>query len=279
MKVGVAKESAPGETRVAVVPDTVRRLVGDGVEVLVERGAGETATFADAAYEEAGARLVSADGSTPRPTSSARCASRPPRRSRACARARCCSRSCSRSSTPSSPRAGRARRDGLLHGLDPARDARPADGRALLAEHRRRLQGGRPRRRAPGQVLPDADDRRGHDPAGEGARPRRGRRRPAGDRHGAAPRRGRLGLRRAPGREGAGGEPRRDLPRARRRGRRGRRRLRRRARRGPARARAGADRPPRRRVRRRDHDRADPGPARAGADHGGAPCTACARAR
>jgi H+-translocating NAD(P) transhydrogenase subunit alpha len=60
MKLGVAKESAPGETRVAVVPDTARRLAGDGVEVLVERGAGETATFADAAYEEAGARIVDA---------------------------------------------------------------------------------------------------------------------------------------------------------------------------------------------------------------------------
>jgi NAD(P) transhydrogenase subunit alpha len=61
MKVGVAKESAPGETRVAVVPDTARRLAGDGVDVLVERGAGETATFGDAAYEEAGARLVATD--------------------------------------------------------------------------------------------------------------------------------------------------------------------------------------------------------------------------
>jgi H+-translocating NAD(P) transhydrogenase subunit alpha len=61
MKVGVAKESAPGETRVAVVPDTARRLVADGVEVIVERGAGDTATFADAAYEGAGARIVSAD--------------------------------------------------------------------------------------------------------------------------------------------------------------------------------------------------------------------------
>lgn len=58
MKVGVAKESAPGETRVAVVPDTARRLTADGVEVLAERGAGAAATFADAAYEEAGARTV-----------------------------------------------------------------------------------------------------------------------------------------------------------------------------------------------------------------------------
>jgi len=61
MKVGVAKESGPGETRVAVVPDTARRLVADGVDVLVERGAGETATFADAAYEQAGARLATTD--------------------------------------------------------------------------------------------------------------------------------------------------------------------------------------------------------------------------
>jgi NAD(P) transhydrogenase subunit alpha len=43
------------------VPDTARRLAGDGVEVLVEREAGESATFADADYEEAGARAVSAD--------------------------------------------------------------------------------------------------------------------------------------------------------------------------------------------------------------------------
>ncbi len=58
MKVGVAKESGPGETRVAVVPDTARRLVADGVDVLVERGAGVAATFADEAYEQAGGRLV-----------------------------------------------------------------------------------------------------------------------------------------------------------------------------------------------------------------------------
>jgi NAD(P) transhydrogenase subunit alpha len=61
MRVGVAKETAAGETRVAVVPDTARRLVDDGVELLVERGAGEAATFSDGAYEEAGARLVSTE--------------------------------------------------------------------------------------------------------------------------------------------------------------------------------------------------------------------------
>ena len=61
MKVGVVRESDPGETRVAVVPDTARRLVGEGVEVLVERGAGEAATFADLDYEAAGARLVAVE--------------------------------------------------------------------------------------------------------------------------------------------------------------------------------------------------------------------------
>jgi H+-translocating NAD(P) transhydrogenase subunit alpha len=60
MKVGVAKESAPGETRVAVVPDTARRLAEDGVETLVEQGAGGAATFADGDYEAAGARVVPA---------------------------------------------------------------------------------------------------------------------------------------------------------------------------------------------------------------------------
>jgi H+-translocating NAD(P) transhydrogenase subunit alpha len=58
MKVGVAKEIAPGERRVALIPDGAGRLVDAGVEVLVERGAGEEAAFADASYEEAGARVV-----------------------------------------------------------------------------------------------------------------------------------------------------------------------------------------------------------------------------
>jgi NAD(P) transhydrogenase subunit alpha len=58
MKLGVPMETAPGETRVAVVPDTARRLGESGVEVLVERGAGEAASFHDRAYGEAGAQVV-----------------------------------------------------------------------------------------------------------------------------------------------------------------------------------------------------------------------------
>src|SRR4051794_23370252 len=54
--IGVPKESAPGERRVALVPDVVRRL-GDAVEVVVEPGAGAGALIPDELYEAAGARL------------------------------------------------------------------------------------------------------------------------------------------------------------------------------------------------------------------------------
>jgi H+-translocating NAD(P) transhydrogenase subunit alpha len=58
MKIAVAKEIEMGERRVALVPDTVARLVKQGMEVLVEAGAGERSYFADSAYEAAGAKIV-----------------------------------------------------------------------------------------------------------------------------------------------------------------------------------------------------------------------------
>jgi len=61
MKVGVVKETAPGERRVALVPETVPRLTAAGLEVLVEQGAGQDAWFPDDAYAAAGAATVSAD--------------------------------------------------------------------------------------------------------------------------------------------------------------------------------------------------------------------------
>jgi len=60
VQVAVPRETAPGERRVALVPESLRRL-GEGFEVLVERGAGTAAGFPDAEYEAAGARLVAAD--------------------------------------------------------------------------------------------------------------------------------------------------------------------------------------------------------------------------
>src|SRR5579862_9210726 len=56
MRLGVPRETAAGERRVAMVPDLVKRL--DGFEVAVERGAGLEAGFDDDAYAEAGAELV-----------------------------------------------------------------------------------------------------------------------------------------------------------------------------------------------------------------------------
>src|SRR5687768_4064066 len=59
MTVGVPKESAQGERRVAMVPDVVRKLVAKGLEVRVEPGAGVQALIPDSAFEEAGATLTS----------------------------------------------------------------------------------------------------------------------------------------------------------------------------------------------------------------------------
>ena len=56
--IAVPRESAPGETRVALTPDTVRRLVSDDIQVRVEGGAGLRASFSDDAYREAGAVVV-----------------------------------------------------------------------------------------------------------------------------------------------------------------------------------------------------------------------------
>ena len=61
MKVGVPKETAEGERRVALVPETVGRMVKDGYEVLIETGAGQDYNL-DEDYEEVGARIVSEAG-------------------------------------------------------------------------------------------------------------------------------------------------------------------------------------------------------------------------
>jgi NAD(P) transhydrogenase subunit alpha len=57
MHVGVLKETAPRERRVALVPDSVARLVKAGDTVTIERGAGASAWFSDDAYVAAGATL------------------------------------------------------------------------------------------------------------------------------------------------------------------------------------------------------------------------------
>jgi NAD(P) transhydrogenase subunit alpha len=56
--VGVPAETAPGERRVALVPEAVKTLVGGGFQVVVQAGAGNAAGFDDAAYTAAGARVA-----------------------------------------------------------------------------------------------------------------------------------------------------------------------------------------------------------------------------
>jgi len=58
MQIGVPTETVPGERRVALVPETVGRLAKAGSAVLIQRGAGASASFPDAAYETAGATLA-----------------------------------------------------------------------------------------------------------------------------------------------------------------------------------------------------------------------------
>jgi H+-translocating NAD(P) transhydrogenase subunit alpha len=61
MKVAVVKESAPGERRVALVPEGIAKLTQAGLEVIVESGAGDGAWFPDGSYIDAGASVVSRD--------------------------------------------------------------------------------------------------------------------------------------------------------------------------------------------------------------------------
>ena len=58
MTIGVPKEIKSGETRVSMTPSLCRRCVAHGAEVLIQKGAGQTAGFGDAEYRAAGATLV-----------------------------------------------------------------------------------------------------------------------------------------------------------------------------------------------------------------------------
>ncbi len=58
LTIGVPRETATGERRVALIPDAVKRLTGSGATVLVETGAGAGASFSDAVYEDAGATIA-----------------------------------------------------------------------------------------------------------------------------------------------------------------------------------------------------------------------------
>ena len=60
MHIGVPLETQTGETRVAATPETIKKLIGQGHQVTVQRGAGINASVPDSAYEAAGATIGSA---------------------------------------------------------------------------------------------------------------------------------------------------------------------------------------------------------------------------
>jgi len=62
MLIGVPAESTAGETRVAVTPETAKKLVAQGHSIRVQSGAGVAASVTDAAYQAAGAEITDAAG-------------------------------------------------------------------------------------------------------------------------------------------------------------------------------------------------------------------------
>jgi NAD(P) transhydrogenase subunit alpha len=58
MKIGVPRETFPGERRVALIPDSLTALIKGGHEILIESGAGQEAGFTDDAYRAKGAAVV-----------------------------------------------------------------------------------------------------------------------------------------------------------------------------------------------------------------------------
>ena len=57
MKLAIPKERSDGETRVAASPETVKKLAGLGIDVVIETGAGDAAALPDKQFEEAGAKI------------------------------------------------------------------------------------------------------------------------------------------------------------------------------------------------------------------------------
>ena len=113
MRIAVPREIRSGERRVALVPESVKKLTKAGITVTVERGAGEGSFLTDSLYREAGAELegdvaalfgvpTSSSRSRPRSTSSSR-STRPT----SCARAPCCWQRWSRRATRTSWRSWR----------------------------------------------------------------------------------------------------------------------------------------------------------------------------
>ncbi len=230
MRIGVPKETADGEKRVATVPDVVQKLVKLGFSVAVQSGAGDAANFADDTYRPPAPR------SCPRAAALCRGLGHRVQGARA-------------EPAGSGPAARRQHADRLhLAGAEPRTDAAAGGAQGHRAGHRRvaaaavaRAEDGRadldgrhqrlPRGDRGGQRLrpllqrPDHGRRQGA--AGQGVHRRRRCRRPGGDRHRLQPGRDRARQRHPRRSRRPGGVAGRRIRQGRLRGRRrGRRRLR-----------------------------------------------------
>ena len=66
MRIGVPKETSAGERRVALVPESAKKLIQAGYSITVEAGAGDPAGFPDAAYRESGVAIETDSAIGPR---------------------------------------------------------------------------------------------------------------------------------------------------------------------------------------------------------------------
>ncbi len=272
MLIGVPLETAAGETRVAVTPETAKKLKAQGHTVRVQSGAGVAASATDAAYEAAGADITDRAGAF------------------ACELVlKVRSPDADELSLMKSGTAlvgmlnpfdkdnlqppGGCGLDQLRAGSRAAHHARAEHGRAVQPGQHRRLQGRDDGRRQVPAPVPDADDGGRHHQGRARGDPGRWRGGPAGHCHRQAPGRSDRGQRRAAFGEGAGRIAGREVHRRALRNRRGTRSRRGRGRLCQAHA-AELDGPPEGRSgqeggrgRHRDQHGADPGPRGARAHH------------
>ena len=153
MNVFIPKER-PGENRVAATPETVKKLIKDGLSVTVEAGAGEAAHLADAAYRDAGATLGAADAADAAAAWSAadlvlKVGPPSPEEARRLKAGAVRHRPARRRPQPRRrPRPRRPQGERAGHGADPPGQPGAVDGRPVVAGVDRRLQGGAARRRS-----------------------------------------------------------------------------------------------------------------------------------
>ena len=142
MEIGVPKETAEGERRVALVPEVVAKLTAKGLRVLVQAGAGEHALLTDAAFAEAGAQLSDDVSAVWKADVVVTIAPPTPEQLALLGKGSVLIGFLAPLTSPDTTRAlAQRRRHGVRDGGDSAHLARPVDGRAVLAEQRRRLQG------------------------------------------------------------------------------------------------------------------------------------------